>query len=630
MLKNILHYKKLILLAIILSISFSSCERFFDPEQDLIVKEEDMFAEWFDYRSAEMGLYSLMQDLVDQIWVLGELRGDLLMVTDNASPDLVNVCNFNITRDNKYASPTNFYRLIAACNNLIRQLKREHPEVTTGNGESYSNYDRLYGEVMCTRAWAYFNAARIYGKIPYFPESLTTEDEIVKYVNSGGEFVDSLDIIYNPQGHYDPNKYPLYDTIRNETVVLPKIYLDMETVIDTFTNQLENEVNIVGLIHNATNEDVTWDVTIWNEYAKHSLLGQMYLFDGNFQKAWDHFEPILYDYSSETEYIRYGLDDKFAKENWKNIFTAIDPYEHILTIWFGKSYRQENSLQRMTSAFSPNQYMLKPTPYCVDQFETIWNGTKLDDPGNLPPDSTEVADKGKPGDFSRGHGVSYAYVKNGEIMDKEILREQLLKRADGNFRDVKLFMENVDTMANKFSISKNHYSHDSHFIVYRAGGIHLYAAEIFAIWYFDHGGLIRPETNKSLNILNNGFYDIARSDYLLGVRGRVGFGSGYAAISLSNIIYKHDPYTNEIIGYNDWTGNIFRKQRYLIDQIMNERVRELAFEGERFYDLMRVAKRRGDNSYLADKVAAKFSGAKREEIRSLLMNENNWFINYFD
>ena len=259
-----LHYKKLIILTTILSMGFFSCERFFDPEQELIVKEEDMFSEWFDYRSAEMGLYSLMQDLVDQIWVLGELRGDLLMVTDNASPDLVNVCNFNITRDNKYASPTNFYRLIAACNNLIRQLKREHPEVMNGNGESYSNYDRLYGEVMCTRAWAYFNAARIYGKIPYFPESLTTEDEIVKYVNSGGEFVDSLDIIYNPQGHYDPNKYPLYDTIRNETIVLPKIYLDMETVIDTFTNQLENEVNIVGLIHNATNEDVTWDVSGMN------------------------------------------------------------------------------------------------------------------------------------------------------------------------------------------------------------------------------------------------------------------------------------------------------------------------------------------------------------------------------
>lgn len=625
--KNLI--KRLILL-LVLTFAFISCEKFFDPEQELIIKEEDMFSEWFDYRSAEMGLYSLMQNLVEQIVVLGELRGDLLTVTNNASPDLVNVCNFNITKDNKYASPVNFYRLIAACNNLIRQLTREHPDVLEKKLEDFSNFDRLYGEVMCMRAWAYWNAVRIYGKIPYFPESLTLETEIVDYVNSGGVYIDSFDIIYNPQGQYDPNKYPLYDTIRNEEVVLEKVYLDIETVIDTFSLQLENKVNIVGLIHNQTNEDATWEVTIWNEYAKHCLLGQMYLFDGNFAGAWDHFEPILYNYSSETSYIRYGLDEKFSMGNWEDIFRTIDPFEHILTIWFGKSYQQENNLQNLMSVFQPNQYMLKPTRFCTDQFETIWRGTRLDDPSGYPPDSTTVDFKGTPGDFYRGYGVSYSYVRDGQVMDNESVLEMLMKKANGNNREVRLFMENVDTVANKYSISKESYSHDANFIVYRAGGIHLYAAEIFAIWYFDHGGLIRPETNTSLNILNNGFYDVVRGDFLLGVRGRVGFGSGYAAVSLSDIHYVHDPYTNEITGYKNWRGNIFAKQRYLIDEIMKERVRELAFEGERFYDLIRVSKRRGDNAYLADRISAKFSGARREEIRAMLMDENNWYIHYFD
>ena len=49
-----------------------SCEKFFDPDQDLIIKEEDYFKDWYDYRSAEMGLYSLMQDLAEQLLILGQ------------------------------------------------------------------------------------------------------------------------------------------------------------------------------------------------------------------------------------------------------------------------------------------------------------------------------------------------------------------------------------------------------------------------------------------------------------------------------------------------------------------------------------------------------------------------------
>jgi len=53
---------------------------------------------------------------------------------------------------------------------------------------------------------------------------------------------------------------------------------------------------------------------------------------------------------------------------------------------------------------------------------------------------------------------------------------------------------------------------------------------------------------------------------------------------------------------------------------------QLAFEGERFYDLMRIARRRGDPSYLADKVAAKFPPPQREQVRQHLLNEDNWYL----
>jgi hypothetical protein len=54
---------------------------------------------------------------------------------------------------------------------------------------------------------------------------------------------------------------------------------------------------------------------------------------------------------------------------------------------------------------------------------------------------------------------------------------------------------------------------------------------------------------------------------------------------------------------------------------------ELAFEGKRWFDLMRVARRRNDPMYLANKVAAKFSDpVQAEAIRNKLSNMQNWYL----
>ncbi len=77
-----------------------------------------------------MGMYGLQQDMAEQLFVLGELRGDLVNITENADADLVEIYNFNPSRENKYASPVKFFKLIAATNNLIAKLEKNHPEVT--------------------------------------------------------------------------------------------------------------------------------------------------------------------------------------------------------------------------------------------------------------------------------------------------------------------------------------------------------------------------------------------------------------------------------------------------------------------------------------------------------------------
>jgi starch-binding outer membrane protein, SusD/RagB family len=75
----------------------------------------------------------------------------------------------------------------------------------------------------------------------------------------------------------------------------------------------------------------------------------------------------------------------------------------------------------------------------------------------------------------------------------------------------------------------------------------------------------------------------------------------------------------------DLTGDA--RTLYIEDLIMAERAMELAFEGKRWNDLVRVAKRRNDPAYLADRVASKFQGTGQYDVvRAKLMDPENWYL----
>ena len=63
----------------------------------------------------------------------------------------------------------------------------------------------------------------------------------------------------------------------------------------------------------------------------------------------------------------------------------------------------------------------------------------------------------------------------------------------------------------------------------------------------------------------------------------------------------------------------------LEDMIVKEMALEGAFEGYRFYDLMRVALRRNDPAYLADPISRR-DGTVNGELRARLMDQQNWYL----
>jgi tetratricopeptide (TPR) repeat protein len=590
---------------------FSSCDDFFSPDQDINVTEDKLYTDWYEYRAAVLGLYALQQDLVEQLVVLGELRGDLLTVTPYSDPDLMEIYNLEISKENKYASPEKFFKLIAASNRLISILENRQPFVADPAKTEINNYDKLYGEALCMRAWAYFNAVRIYGKVPFIDQRLSTIEEINEFLATPTIYIDSVYIKYSIDGYKN-------DTIRNQQVTLEKNYFDTDRIIRHFTHELETKVKAVGVDHAIENKDNSWEVTIWSIWSYNTLLGQMYLTLGDLAKGISYFEKVVNNGPSNTN-NRYQLDYIFRDFQWRNIFGNIDSREHILTIWFNKANQQQNGLQKLFL----NDYMLKPTQACVHKWETEWRGADVRYDKTLP-DSTKTISPGKPNDQYRGFGSSYIYSRNGLPVDIVSMLE--FKRLK-DYRSVEEIMENADTLVYKYAINKNTFDQDANFIVYRAASVNLYMAEIFNYWKFQNpDGYETSRIFNALNILNDGsYYDSNIRREQLGVRGRVGLSK----IEISDHQLIFDPFTNKFIGWKDLTGNLLAKQNKLEEDIMEERARELAFEGERYYDLMRVAKRRNDPSFLAGKVSQKYPAGKRESIYNKLMDERNWYINYF-
>ena len=62
------------------------------------------------------------------------------------------------------------------------------------------------------------------------------------------------------------------------------------------------------------------------------------------------------------------------------------------------------------------------------------------------------------------------------------------------------------------------------------------------------------------------------------------------------------------------------------DLIIDEMGLELAFEGSRFSDLYRVAARRNNPDYLAERVAKRHTGEVDPNLRSWLNDKTHWFL----
>ena len=238
-------------------VSFSSCSdmlesdssrQAFDPSMDQ--KTDSVFYAF--------GIMQAMQQLADQYVFQGEMRGDLVKTTSYTDNNLRELANFTATTANKYDSAYVYYRVINNCNYYIQH--RDTTLMTGGNNVTIQEY----AAVKAIRAWAYLQLVRNYGEVPFFTEPLTQISQI------------------------DNNNYP--------TVTLPELVNYLAADLEPYSRvspplfggerglDLESTTNF-GSTKTIRTSRLAIPVDV--------ILGDLYLENGQYDKAAQHYIEYL-------------------------------------------------------------------------------------------------------------------------------------------------------------------------------------------------------------------------------------------------------------------------------------------------------------------------------------------------
>ena len=157
---------------------FSSCSDMLSTDNDSMVSDPDLNSKT-DSVFYALGIAQAMQQLADQYFYIGEMKGELVTVDEtNTDKNLKELANYSASLENAYDSSYVFYKVINNCNYYLA-----HRDSTLKTGSTNVVIDE-YIAVAAWRAWAYLQLARIYCgnadglTIPFFTEPLTSISQI--------------------------------------------------------------------------------------------------------------------------------------------------------------------------------------------------------------------------------------------------------------------------------------------------------------------------------------------------------------------------------------------------------------------------------------------------------------------
>jgi hypothetical protein len=189
-----------------LLIALMSCEDILDTNSTRnVTVDENKLASPNDSVQSVLGILRLVQNVADRYVLLGEMRADLLDVTDFTEASIRELSNYTISDTNKYINPRDYYAIINNCNYFISR---------TGSADNpLKNENAL---VHAIRAWTYMQVVFNWGKAYYFTEPLLSVSDTKKKFPeyTVAQVVDALIADLEPLANAS---YPNYGNVYNFT-----------------------------------------------------------------------------------------------------------------------------------------------------------------------------------------------------------------------------------------------------------------------------------------------------------------------------------------------------------------------------------------------------------------------------
>lgn len=597
-----------------------SCSDFFDQDPDhIIFAEENHLSNATDTIYSVTGILNKLQAIGDRTVLLGEVRGDLVDITSYANKDIRELAEFNISDDNAYNVPRDYYAVINNCNYFIEK-------VDTGMKNNRNEYlfMREYAAVKAIRAWTYLQLVLNYKEVPFVTEPILSKQDAEKdYPKFNLQaiceyFINDLAPLTERWG----NEYPRYGTIRGNDSRL--FYFPLNIVLGDLNLWLASE----------TGSKDTYREAAYRYYK--------YINERNGDNSAYPTGVNYYAWESGTS----SWNSIYGRSSGSLSSEGYGTNSEIITMIAGDSIPAEGNYSELRNLFNSNvdnNYHVSIIPSqsmfnlsesqkfcCVETNGT----TAYYAPDNLTEHRT--------GDLRLYWYYSWGWATNrstGERMETSYIDKHTTQNIH-IYRRYMLYLRMAEALNGAgypraafqiLSTGINNEIKDDY--------VYPYYSESDSIWLsrldFDNE---RYEVCTALEFASS--TAVQRASNTIGIHTH---GSGWTPL---NEYYKlpeapkPDPVDEDGDGIPDEpviitkdTPELIKTQQEFVDSLLlNECGLELAFEGPRFYDIMRFAfhqTKKTPEEFLAEKVATRRGKDKVDEtLKSRLMNRNNWYLKW--